>query len=46
MATLTAWIVGHTDRFAAAVADFLAAEGAGLGDYVDELRDRNPFKGG
>ena len=31
-------------RFAAAVADFLAAEGAGIGDYVDELRERNPFK--
>ena len=27
-----------------AVADFLAAEGAGIGDYVDELRERNPFK--
>jgi predicted N-acyltransferase len=33
-------------RFAAAVADFLAAEGAGIGDYVDELRERNPFKSG
>jgi predicted N-acyltransferase len=32
-------------RFAAAVADFLAAEGAGMGQYVDELRERNPFKG-
>jgi len=31
-------------RFAAAVADFLTAEGAGIGDYVDELRERNPFK--
>ncbi|MDZ7591017.1 MAG: GNAT family N-acetyltransferase [Rubrivivax sp.] len=31
-------------RFASAVADFLAAEGAGIGDYVDELRERNPFK--
>jgi hypothetical protein len=31
-------------RFAAAVADFLAAEGAGIGRYVDELRERNPFK--
>ena len=31
-------------RFAAAVADFLAAEGAGIGQYVDELRERNPFK--
>jgi predicted N-acyltransferase len=33
-------------RFAAAVADFLAAEGAGIGQYVDELRERNPFKSG
>jgi predicted N-acyltransferase len=32
------------ERFAAAVADFLAAEGAGVGQYVDELRERNPFK--
>ena len=31
-------------RFAGAVAEFLAAEGAGIGDYVDELRERNPFK--
>ena len=32
------------ERFAAAVADFLANEGTGIADYVDELRDRNPFK--
>jgi uncharacterized protein len=32
------------DRFAAAVADFLAAEGQGIEQYVDELRERNPFK--
>ncbi len=32
------------ERFAQAVADFLANEGAGIADYVDELRDRNPFK--
>ena len=32
------------DRFAQAVADFLATEGSGIADYVDELRDRNPFK--
>ncbi len=32
------------ERFAGAVADFLAAEGAGIAQYVDELRDRNPFK--
>jgi predicted N-acyltransferase len=31
-------------RFAQAVADFLAAEGNGMAEYVDELRDRNPFK--
>ncbi len=32
-------------RFSAAVADFLASEGAGIEQYVDELRERNPFKG-
>jgi predicted N-acyltransferase len=32
------------ERFAQAVADFLANEGAGIANYVDELRDRNPFK--
>ena len=32
------------DRFASAVADFLAAEGRGVDDYVDELRERSPFK--
>ena len=31
-------------RFAEAVADFLGAEGAHIGSYVDELRERNPFK--
>jgi predicted N-acyltransferase len=31
-------------RFAQAVADFLATEGTGIAEYVDELRDRNPFK--
>ena len=31
-------------RFAGAVADFLAAEGGGIEQYVDELRERNPFK--
>ena len=32
------------ERFASAVADFLASEGQGIAQYVDELRDRNPFK--
>ena len=32
-------------RFANAVADFLAAEGEGVEHYVNELRERNPFKG-
>ena len=32
------------ERFAQAVADFLASEGAGIEDYVNELRERNPFK--
>ena len=31
-------------RFADAVADFLAREGAGMQHYADELRERNPFK--
>ncbi len=31
-------------RFASAVGDFLQREGAGVGAYVDELSDRNPFK--
>ncbi len=33
-------------RFADAVADFLASEGQGVEQYVDELRERNPFKTG
>ena len=32
------------ERFASAVADFLAAEGQGVENYVSELRERNPFK--
>lgn len=32
------------ERFAGAVADFLAAEGQGIGQYVDELHERNPYK--
>ena len=31
-------------QFARAVADFLEREGAGIDAYVDELRERNPFK--
>jgi predicted N-acyltransferase len=31
-------------QFARAVADFLAREGAGVADYLDELNDRRPFK--
>jgi predicted N-acyltransferase len=31
-------------QFAQAVADFLRREGAGVGDYLDELNDRLPFK--
>jgi predicted N-acyltransferase len=34
------------ERFAAAVADFLASEGQGIEQYVDELRERSPFKAG
>jgi uncharacterized protein len=33
-------------RFAAAVDEFLAAEGEGVAAYVDELRERDPFKRG
>jgi len=33
-------------RFADAVADFLAQEGQGVAQYIDELRERNPFKTG
>lgn len=32
------------ERFAGAVADFLAREGTGVEHYIDELRERNPFK--
>jgi predicted N-acyltransferase len=32
------------ERFAGAVADFLLREGDGVAAYVDELRERNPFK--
>jgi len=36
------WI--RDPRFEAAIADFLAREGTGVSAYVDELRDRLPFK--
>ncbi|MDP2006542.1 MAG: GNAT family N-acetyltransferase [Rubrivivax sp.] len=32
------------ERFASAVSDFLDSEGQGMAQYVDELRERNPFK--
>ena len=32
------------ERFASAVADFLASEREGIGHYVGELDERNPFK--
>jgi predicted N-acyltransferase len=32
------------ERFAAAVADYLAAECGGIAQYVDELSERNPFR--
>jgi predicted N-acyltransferase len=32
------------ERFADAVADFLASEGAAVDAYVDELRERSPFR--
>ncbi len=32
------------ERFADAVADFLAREGAGVAAYVDELTERSPFR--
>ena len=31
-------------RFASAVEDFLAREGAGVASYIDELNERNPFR--
>jgi predicted N-acyltransferase len=31
-------------QFAAAVADFLEREGAGVAQYLDELNERHPFK--
>ena len=41
--TFSAHWLAHP-RFASAVADFLEQEGAGIDAYVDELRERNPFR--
>lgn len=43
VATHSAHWLAHP-RFSSAVADFLEREGEGLAAYVDELRERNPFK--
>ena len=45
VATASAHWLAHP-QFARAVADFLEREGAGIEAYVDELRERNPFKPG
>jgi predicted N-acyltransferase len=45
VATASAHWLAHP-QFARAVADFLEREGAGIEAYVDELRERNPFKAG
>ena len=36
------WI--RDPRFAGAVEDFLSREGAGVGQYIDELREHSPFR--
>jgi len=41
--TTSAHWLAHA-QFARAVADFLEREGTGIDEYVDELRERNPFK--
>ena len=33
-------------QFSQAVADFLAREGEGVANYIDELNERRPFKSG
>jgi len=43
VATTSAHWLAHP-QFAQAVADFLAREGAGMADYIDELNERRPFK--
>jgi len=45
VATTSAHWLAHP-QFAQAVADFLAREGAGMADYIDELNERRPFKAG
>ncbi|GAP38487.1 GNAT family N-acetyltransferase [Piscinibacter sakaiensis] len=45
VATHSAHWLAHP-RFAEAVADFLAREGAGIEGYLDELNERAPFKAG
>jgi predicted N-acyltransferase len=41
--TASAHWLAHPE-FSRAVEDFLAREGAGMAGYLDELRERNPFK--
>jgi len=41
--TRSAHWLAHPE-FSAAVADFLAREGQGMAEYVDELREHSPFK--
>jgi predicted N-acyltransferase len=41
--TASAHWLAHPE-FSRAVEDFLAREGAGMDGYLDELRERNPFK--
>jgi predicted N-acyltransferase len=43
VATQSAHWLAHP-QFSQAVEDFLAREGAGMEAYLDELRDRNPFR--
>jgi hypothetical protein len=45
VATTSAHWLAHP-QFAQAVEDFLTREGVGVGAYMNELRERNPFKGG
>ena len=45
VSTTSAHWLAHP-QFAEAVAHFLAREGAGMADYIDELNERRPFKAG